>query len=183
MRAVILVFSLSVTSQAMAGCGKLCDGEWWKTATTADLQAELDAGANVMARTNDGATPLHYASQQGTGETIKALLAAGADITARHECGSTPLHSAAANGTTETIKVLLAGGADVMAEEADGWTPLHRTASCFSCEPENIQILLAAGASVTATDEDGKTPLDYAEENGHIKETKGYLALKAAQQN
>ena len=150
MRAVILVFSLSFTSQAMAECGKLCDGEWWKTATTADLQAELDAGANVMARTNDGATPLHYASQQGT---------------------------------TETIKALLAGGADVMAEEADGWTPLHRAASCFSCEPENIQILLAAGASVTATDEDGKTPLDYAEKNGHIKETKEYLALKAAQQN
>ena len=126
MRAVILVFSLSFTSQAMAGCGKLCDGEWWKTATTADLQAELDAGANVMARTNDGATPLHYASQQGTTETIKALLAGGADVMAEEADGWTPLHRAAScfSCEPENIQILLAAGASVTTTYEDGKTPL-----------------------------------------------------------
>ena len=43
-------------SQAGAECGKLCDHCWWKTATDADVQAELDAGADVMAQDEKGGT-------------------------------------------------------------------------------------------------------------------------------
>ena len=43
-------------SQAGAECGKLCDHYWWKTATDADVQAELDAGADVMAQDEKGGT-------------------------------------------------------------------------------------------------------------------------------
>ena len=43
-------------SQAGAECGKLCNSDWWFTATEADVQAELDAGANSMAQDEKGAT-------------------------------------------------------------------------------------------------------------------------------
>ena len=36
---------------------KLYDYNWWKTATTADLQVELDTGADVMAQNKWGSTP------------------------------------------------------------------------------------------------------------------------------
>ena len=48
-------------SAASAVCGKLCDSVWWDTATPADLQAELDAGANVNAKDKDGETPWKHA--------------------------------------------------------------------------------------------------------------------------
>ena len=129
MRAVIMTFLLLLTSRAVADCGNLCNEEWWKTAVISDVNDELHAGVNVMARNTEGSTPLHSASMYGTDEMIQLLLNAGADIAARNECDSTPLHSAASNGPPENIQALLDGGADIMAQEADGWTPLHRAAA------------------------------------------------------
>ena len=54
------------------------------------MQAELDAGADVMARDKFGLTPLHRTAQSGTPANIKALLAAGADAKAKDEESKTP---------------------------------------------------------------------------------------------
>ena len=54
MRAILTLLMLMIASEAWAECGKLCDFDWWKTATEADVQAELDAGADVMARDKFG---------------------------------------------------------------------------------------------------------------------------------
>ena len=59
MIAILTALLLTIASQAEADCDKLCDRDWWKTATAADVQTELDGGADVMARTFDGNTPLH----------------------------------------------------------------------------------------------------------------------------
>ena len=60
MRAAIIALLLTFASQAAAECGILCDRFWVKTATTADLQAELSGGADVMARgVFFSRTPLH----------------------------------------------------------------------------------------------------------------------------
>ena len=59
MRAALIALMLMFGSQAGAECGNLCDHDWWRTATEADVQAELDGGADVMARDEDGDTPLH----------------------------------------------------------------------------------------------------------------------------
>ena len=80
-------------SQAGAECGKLCDHYWWKTATDADVQAELGSGADVMARTEDGTTPLHFAAKCSyfcKSGAIQALLDAGADAKAKDKNGKTP---------------------------------------------------------------------------------------------
>ena len=45
MRALLVALMLMFGSQAGAECGNLCDADWWKSATEADVQAELDGGA------------------------------------------------------------------------------------------------------------------------------------------
>ena len=50
MIAILTLLLLTVSTQAEADCEKLCDRDWWKTATAADVQAELDAGAEVTAK-------------------------------------------------------------------------------------------------------------------------------------
>ena len=90
MRAALIALMLTFATQAGADCGKLCGDDWWRTATTADLQAELSGGADVMARDDFGRTPLHNAAQFGTPEVIQALLAAGEDAKAKDEKGKTP---------------------------------------------------------------------------------------------
>ncbi|MDA9949679.1 hypothetical protein N9C16_09910 [Paracoccaceae bacterium] len=81
---------LTIASQAGAECGNLCDYEWVRTATPADVQAELDGGADVMARDEDGFTPLHGAAQYGSSANIQPLLDAGADAKAKNKEGKTP---------------------------------------------------------------------------------------------
>ena len=50
MRILSAVLFLAFASEALAECGNLCDSSWWGTATNADVQAELNAGADVMAK-------------------------------------------------------------------------------------------------------------------------------------
>ena len=59
------------------------------------MQAELDGGADVMARDKYGDTPLHKAASSGNPANIKALLEAGADIKAQSKSGQTALNYAA----------------------------------------------------------------------------------------
>ena len=79
MIAILTALLLIIATQAEADCDKLCDRDWWKTATAADVQAELGEGAEVMARDQYGSTPLHEAAGYGSAEGIRALLDAGAD--------------------------------------------------------------------------------------------------------
>jgi hypothetical protein len=144
MRAALIALLLTFASQAEAECGKLCDDKWWETVTTADVQAELAAGADIMARDESGKTPLHSAAAAGTPANIQALLAAGAEVMARNIYGLTPLHWAVQNHAP-AVQALLDAGADVMAREKYGDTPLHVAANCWWCGSTGvIQALRAA---------------------------------------
>ena len=66
MRAILIALLLTIASQAGAECGNLCRPNWWINATEADVQAELDGGADVMLRNKYGFTPLHYAAEDDT---------------------------------------------------------------------------------------------------------------------
>jgi ankyrin repeat protein len=126
----------------------------------AQVEAVVDLligrGANVNARAEGGATPLHHAAR-GRLAVVTALLRAGADPRARTANGRTPLHAAAAETRDPAvIDALIAAGADVEARETivrNGrvlplGTPLYHAAG-----NENVaalDALLAAGASVEA---------------------------------
>ena len=47
MCALLIALTLMIGSQAGAECGKLCDRDWWKTATAADVQVKLDKDINL----------------------------------------------------------------------------------------------------------------------------------------
>jgi ankyrin repeat protein len=92
MRAALIALLLMFGSQAAAECGNLCDGYWWSISTAADLQAELNGGAEVMARDKHGDTPLHGAAECSFCEAgvIQALLDSVADAKAKNKDGRTP---------------------------------------------------------------------------------------------
>ena len=72
--------------------------------TPANIQTLLDAGADVMARDEDGWTPLHYAAKYGSPEVIQPLLDAGADSKAKNEEGKTPWDYAQKNDDLKGTK-------------------------------------------------------------------------------
>ena len=58
---VLVLMFFAMSSSVWAECGKLCDWDWWQKATASDVQAELDAGADINARNERGYTPPHSA--------------------------------------------------------------------------------------------------------------------------
>ena len=117
---VLVLMFFAMSSAVWAECDKFCDYSWWQTATASDVQVELDAGADVNTRKEDGTTPLHRAAQWGTAEGDGLLIAAGADINVRTEKGYTPLHLAAWKGNAETVQLLIVVGADITAKDGFG---------------------------------------------------------------
>ena len=159
---VLVLMLVAMSSSAWAECGKLCDFLWWETATASDVQAELDAGADVSARTEKGATPLHGAAPLGTAEGVQLLITAGADVSARDGVGYTPLHMAAQFDAAETTEALITAGADLNIRNELGYTPLHMAAEWGTAAggtAEGVQLLIAAGADVNTRNEYGYTPL------------------------
>ena len=130
LRRVPVVLAMLVTttlSPVQAGdCGRLCDGEFWKSATPADVQAELAKGANLQARDKEHeGTPLHWAAADTENPAVlTTLLNASADLEARNKNSSTPLHVAAAgNKNPDVVMTLLNTGADLEARNKNGRYP------------------------------------------------------------
>ena len=76
-----------------------------------DVQAALDAGANVNAKDRSGATPLHWAVERDDLDIVKLLLTHGADadVANRQTDNHTPLTLALALACqhTDIAKLLL----------------------------------------------------------------------------
>ena len=105
MRLFIAALLVTLGTQAWAECSNLCDWDWWKTATTSDVKAKLDAGADVMARSDSGWTPLHWAAGFGVQSgVIESLLEAGADPKAKTNDGRTPWDLAKLNDALKDTK-------------------------------------------------------------------------------
>lgn len=88
------------------------------------LQFLIEFGGDVTARTNDGATPLHFAGAKGDSDMVEVLLEHGSDIEARDQHGWTALHHAARHSKHETVVIALVdlGGADIEATTNSGLT-------------------------------------------------------------
>ena len=171
---VLGMFGISAQAQT---CGILCDGDFWKSASQADVVREISK-ADVHARSKNGATALMWEAGFGTAGNVKVLLDAGADLTARHENCETALMWAAGLGTAEHVKVLLDAGADVNARNEDGGSSLMLAARFGTAE--NVKALLDAGADASVKDKDGKTSWDYAQRNEKLKGTDAYWMLNDA---
>ena len=96
------------------------------------------AGANVNAKTNNGATPLHMTSHS---EFAELLLRSGADINSLAKDGETPLHSIAVErDKNDVFEMLLKFGANPKLKNKWGETALDLAKS--RKDSEKIRLLL-----------------------------------------
>jgi len=147
-----------------------------------EVQALIDAGADVNARDNDADnayTPLHVAAKKGHAEVAQVLIDAGGEVDATAGAqAETPLHVAAWKGHAEVARVLVDAGAAVDARQKDNYTPLYRAAGAGHAEV--VRVLIGAGAAVNArVGQYIYTPLHVAASAGHAEVVRVLIAAGA----
>ena len=141
----------------------LLSESFWENATVSDVRGQLEKGADLGAKDEDGRTPLHRAAVCGgkvADDTVavRLFLESGADVEAKAKHGRTPLHEAASIGHAAAVKLLLDLGADLkVADNQFGQTPLHMAA--FNGHASTVMVLLESGADLETRDEYVLTPL------------------------
>ena len=97
---------------------KLLDENFMKTATVADIEKEIENGADVNAKREGDWTVLIIAAiYNSSSEVISFLVSKGADVNARDKVGWTALMFAVESGlNTRIIEVLIKHGADINAK-------------------------------------------------------------------
>ncbi|MGE3512375.1 MAG: ankyrin repeat domain-containing protein, partial [Vicinamibacterales bacterium] len=142
---------------------------------------ELGGFNGAAAREIDkgGYTPLLFAAQQGTVETVALLLAAGADVNEIAPEGTSALVVAAHSGHGAVCALLLERGADVEAAGA-GYTALH--AAVLRGDVELVKRLVARGANPNRPLEKStparRNSADYALEFEMVGATPFWLAAR-----
>lgn len=114
----------------------------------------LDPPAKIDAIDEQGAQPIHYASQYGFTDVCRTLLQAGAAVDVQASSnGWTPLHAAAAAGYVDTVKLLLDWNADRNVFDYEGRLPsnvIGATRQITRRARVLVQCLLDPGALVAS---------------------------------
>jgi len=133
----------------------------------------LQAGADVNAANEFGATALYAAAAHSDAAMTEKLLAAGADPNVALTSGETALMEAARRGNLPTVRALLSSKADINAKETKGgqnalmWAASQRHTAV-------VEELVRRGADVNAGAKSGFTPLMFAAQRNDV-DTAGIL--------
>jgi ankyrin repeat protein len=119
------------------------------------VQTLIGAGADVNAKNQRGATPLHWAVADPA--KVKLLLGTGAAVDPKTVEGRTPLYVAATMAQGDaSIRFLIEAGADVNAATLVGATPLF---PAVNSSVETTRLLLDHGANPNHATRSGVTPI------------------------
>lgn len=100
-----------------------------KSGNTLAVNYLLEAGANLEAKDDDGATAFHVAIEKADANMVRYFVETlHCDIRSTGSLKRTPLMYAAQSGSLEKIKYLLSSGANFRARDAEGSTALHLAA-------------------------------------------------------
>ncbi len=133
-----------------------------------EVESLLNEGADVNVQSEDGITPLHWATRSGDHRKVKLLIEKGAKVNAQTKLGVTPLMWASSTGLEPVLKLLLEKDADVSAQERDGTTSLMRailiSLPFFSLE--GTKLLIDNGAPFNVLNNDMDSALCLAVKKG-----------------
>src|SRR5260370_42106549 len=109
----LVLFVLLLVPKTFAGDAK---EDLWTSAKKGDpkaVEALLAKGLDVNAKTDYGATALHYAADKGHAEVVKILLKHKANVNAKDTFyTATPITWAQMHENWEIVKLLVESGAD-----------------------------------------------------------------------
>lgn len=127
---------------------------------------QLERGAQIEARDDNGDTALILASTAGQALIVRKLVEAGAEIEARNKNGETALWRAASAGAVAVVRELLGRNAFVDAADQPGMTPLG--AALAGWHYEAARLLVESKANVDARVH-GNSLLAHAAAKGHAE--------------
>lgn len=172
MRNVILtaIVFLGVGFPALADCDLFWRDYFWKRATIADVQKQLDAGVDLDGQCGDrsiphhltgerGYTPLHMATLYGSVEAVQLLIDNWADVNAEDYYSTVPLMGAVSRNHPEVVAALIAGGADVHFTAPSLNASIITRFQLREDPTDVVQQLIDAGAGLNLPDSTGITPL------------------------
>ena len=134
-----------------------------------ELQALVDAGADLNAKDALGRTALHMAAFYGQLKVTELLIDRGADVNVKDRVGMTPLHVAVLSGGRQEVELLLEKKAGINIKSDAGQTALHLAAAAG--QQKLSKFLIEHGGDPKILDTDGKPPLFYAIQNKHPQTT------------
>jgi ankyrin repeat protein len=131
------------------------------------LEYLIEKGADIMARSDGGWTPLHNQAYKGYRDGVELLLDHGADIEAKTSFGHTPLLSSIRWDRIEVTKFLIGRGANVNPATELGRTPL--IISAVEGNSEMAGLFLDSDADIRIKDSNYKrTALHFAALYGQL---------------
>jgi ankyrin repeat protein len=125
----------------------------------------LQAGADPNALDDNGASALHYTTQNESIACLEALLGFDGVTDSADADGRTAVMWAAGSGGAEAVQMMTERGMDVLAVDNSGGTALH--AAAYAGHNDIILTLLQNSASIDALDSMQHTGLVRACEMGH----------------
>lgn len=146
---------------ALHAAAKLGDGE--------KVNWQLQSGAQVNSKAQNGLTPLHIASISGVMAVADLLLRRGANVNEPSDGGLTPIYYAIQHNNVGMVGLLMSRGANLRHQNDQGRTPLHWACAVPSPKLDGqvrvklVQTLLSKNADLNARDKDGRTPRELAQ--------------------
>lgn len=115
---------------------------------------------------HSGRTPLSYAAQRGSDDTVPILLEKGAEPNTGDNAGRLPLSYAAQRSRKDIARHLIVKGAKLESKDKRrGWTPLSWAA--ISGQGDVVDFFLPEGAALNSEDNRGRTVVSHAARYGH----------------
>ncbi len=164
---LLIRHGVSIDSRNRGGITALMRGSPYEDA--ADIQANIDLGANLELTDAEGTTALMKATGSGNIAAMEVLLKSGAKPDVVNKEGKTALMLALSfdlnldeKEIPDVVKLLIKSGADPNLTDRKGANTLIMALASYRCPLEAIDAILSAKPDVGHRDEDGRDSLFHA---------------------